>query len=140
MRKLFTLLIYLFCCISVLRSQTYTIVIKNGRVIDPKNNINDVMDVAISNGKIVQVGKDIDASKASQVVNAQGFIVTPGLIDIHTHNFVGTNANQAYMNGPLGVAPDGFTFRSGVTTVVDAGSSGWRTFADFKKNIIDISQ
>ena len=140
MQKLFTLFISLLYCISVLWSQTYSIVIKDGRVIDPKNNINDVMDVAISSGKIILVGKNIDASKASQVVNAKGLIVTPGLIDIHTHNFVGTNPSQAYMNGPSGVIPDGFTFRSGVTTVVDAGSSGWRTFPDFKKNIIDISQ
>ncbi|HKH63292.1 MAG TPA: amidohydrolase/deacetylase family metallohydrolase, partial [Flavitalea sp.] len=140
MQKLFTLFISLLCCINVLWSQTYSIVIKDGRVIDPKNNINDVMDVAIRSDKIVLVGKNIDASKASQVVNAKGLIVTPGLIDIHTHNFVGTNTNQAYMNGPSGVIPDGFTFRSGVTTVVDAGSSGWRTFPDFKKNIIDISQ
>jgi len=66
--------------------------------------------------------------------------VMPGLIDIHTHNFVGTNPDQAYMNGPSGVIPDGFTFRTGVTTIVDAGSSGWRTFPEFKKNIIDRSQ
>lgn len=124
----------------VIRAQTYSIVIKEGRVIDPKNGINEVMDVAIQNGKIALVAKNIDASKAAQLVNAKGMIVTPGLIDMHTHNFVGTNLNQAYMNGPAGVIPDGFTFRSGVTTVVDAGSSGWRTFPEFKKNIIDISQ
>ena len=109
-------------------------------MIDPKNNINGVMDIAIHAGKIIAVAKNIDASKAGQVVNAKGLIVTPGLIDIHTHNFVGVNADQAYMNGPAGVIPDGFTFRSGVTTVVDAGSSGWRTFPEFKKNIIDQSQ
>lgn len=121
-------------------SQTYNIVIKDGHVIDPKNNIDGVMDVAIHDGKIVQVAKNIDAKQAAQVVNAKGFYVTPGLIDIHTHNFVGTNGDQAYMNGPAGVIPDGFTFRSGVTTIVDAGSSGWRTFPEFKKNIIDRSQ
>jgi len=109
-------------------------------VIDPKNNINEVMDIAIQDGKVIMVAKKIDAAKAGQVVNAKGLFVTPGLIDIHTHNFVGTNADQAYMNGPAGVIPDGFTFRSGVTTIVDAGSSGWRTFPDFKKNIIDKSQ
>jgi dihydroorotase len=53
---------------------------------------------------------------------------------------VGTNLDQAYMNGPSGVIPDGFTFRCGVTTVADAGSSGWRTFPEFKKNIIDKAQ
>lgn len=121
-------------------SQTYSIVIKDGHVIDPKNNIDGVMDVAIQDGKIVQVAKNIDAKQGVQVVNAKGFYVTPGLIDIHTHNFVGTNGDQAYMNGPAGVLPDGFTFRCGVTTIVDAGSSGWRTFPEFKKNIIDRSQ
>ncbi len=121
-------------------SQTYSIVIKDGHVIDPKNNIDGVMDVAIQDGKIVLVAKNIDTKQAAQVVNAKGFYVTPGLIDIHTHNFVGTNGDQAYMNGPAGVIPDGFTFRSGVTTIVDAGSSGWRTFPEFKKNIIDRSQ
>ena len=121
-------------------SQTYSIVIKDGHVIDPKNNIDAVMDIAIQEGKIVQVAKNIDTKQAVQVVNAKGFYVTPGLIDIHTHNFVGTNGDQAYMNGPAGVIPDGFTFRSGVTTIVDAGSSGWRTFPEFKKNIIDRSQ
>jgi dihydroorotase len=125
---------------NIIYSQTYDIVIKGGHVIDAKNNIDEVMDIAVSNGKIVQVAKSITPSNALQVVNAKGLYVTPGLIDIHTHNFVGTNLNQAYMNGPNAVAPDGFTFRVGVTTVVDAGSSGWRTFPEFKKNIIDNSQ
>lgn len=120
-------------------SQSYSIVIKDGHVIDPKNNINDVMDVAIADGKIVAVAKNIDASKATQVVNAKGLYVTPGLIDIHTHNFAGTNADQYLMNAPGGLPPDGFTLRNGVTTVADAGSSGWKTFPLFKQNIIDKS-
>ena len=140
MQKTLSILLPLLCCLHVIWAQPYNIVIKDGHVIDPKNNFNEVMDVAILNGKIAMVAKNIDASKAIQVVNAKGLIVTPGLVDIHTHNFVGTNADQAYMNGPSGVIPDGFTFRTGVTTVVDAGSSGWRNFPDFKKNIIDRSQ
>jgi len=92
-------------------AQPYSILIKNGRVIDPKNNIDAVMDIAVSNsGKIAQVAKDIDPKQATQVIDAKGLIVTPGLVDIHTHNFVGPNADQAYMNGPGGVLPDGFTF------------------------------
>jgi len=66
--------------------------------------------------------------------------VTPGLIDIHVHAFEGTNLDQAYMDGPEGVRPDEHSLNAGVTTVVDAGSSGWRTFEIFKKNIIDKSQ
>jgi len=140
MGKVCSLLFLLLINANLLFSQTYSLVIKEGHVIDPKNGIDAVMDVAINDGKIVQVAKNIDASQAVQVVNAKGLYVTPGIIDIHTHNFVGTNLDQAYMNGPGGVIPDGFTLRCGVTTVVDAGSSGWRTFPDFKKNIIDRSQ
>lgn len=140
MRKIFVFLFCLLCCLTVLWSQTYSIVIKDGHVIDPKNNINEVMDLAIHNGKIILVAKNIDPGKAAQVVSAKGLFVTPGLIDIHTHNFVGVNADQGFMNGPSGVIPDGFTFRSGVTTIVDAGSSGWRNFPEFRKNIIDKSQ
>lgn len=140
MGKIFLFLFSLVSSTNLLWSQTYSLVIKDGHVIDPKNNIDKVMDIAINDGKIIQVAKNIDARQAVQVVNAKGFYVTPGLIDIHTHNFVGTNPDQAYMSGPGGVIPDGFTFRSGVTTVVDAGSSGWRTFPEFKKNIIDRSQ
>ena len=140
MRKIFLSLFLLLFFTNIISSQTYSIVIKDGHVIDPKNNIDEIMDIAINNGKIVQVAKNIDTGNALQVVNAKGLYVTPGLIDIHTHNFAGTNPDQAYMNGPNAVAPDGFTFRVGVTTVVDAGSSGWRTFPEFKKNIIDKSQ
>ena len=139
MRKII-LFFFSLLTINILWSQNYSIVIKGGHVIDPKNNINEIMDIAITSGKITLVAKKIDTARAGQVVNAKGLFVTPGLIDIHTHNFVGTNADQAYMNGPAGVIPDGHTFRSGVTTIVDAGSSGWRTFPEFKKNIIDRSQ
>jgi len=140
MKKIYLSLFSLLFFTSVTLSQTYSIVIKSGHVIDPKNNIDEITDIAIANGKIALVAKNIDTTNASQVVNAKGFYVTPGLIDIHTHNFAGTNLDQAYMNGPNAVAPDGFTFRTGVTTVVEAGSSGWRTFPEFKKNIIDKSQ
>ena len=121
-------------------SQNYDIVIKGGHVIDPKNNIDEVMDVAIDSGKIAMVLKNINAANASQVVNAEGMYVTPGLIDIHTHDFWGTEPNQQYENGNLAIQPDGFTFRNGVTTVVDAGSSGWRTFPAFKAQTIDVSK
>ena len=121
-------------------SQNYDIVIKNGHVIDPKNNIDEIMDVAIDSGKIAMVAKNINSGNASQVVNAEGMYVTPGLIDIHTHDFWGTEPNHQYENGNLAIQPDGFTFRNGVTTVVDAGSSGWRTFPAFKAQTIDVSK
>lgn len=140
MRNLFVWLLFSFCWISLTHAQTYSIVIKDGHVIDPKNNIDGIMDVAINGGKIVQVAKNIDGKKAQQVVNAKGLYVMPGLIDIHSHNFFGTEPDHYLSNGLVAVAPDGFTFRVGVTTVVDAGGAGWRSFPTFKKNIIDNSQ
>lgn len=134
-------MLFLLCLFSrVSIAQSYDIVIKGGHVIDPKNNIDAVMNVAISDGKIALVSKDIDAKQATQVVDAKGMYVVPGLIDIHTHDFYGTEPDHQYENGNLGIAPDGFTFRNGVTTVVDAGSSGWRTFPTFKSQTIDVSK
>ncbi len=138
MQKLFFLL--LVCLSYSGRAQPYSLVIKGGHVIDPKNNLNGIMDVAINDGKIVQVAKTIDAKGATQVVDAKGLYVTPGLIDIHTHVFFGTNLDQTYSNGPNALPPDSFTFRNGVTTIVDAGCSGWRDFETFKKQTIDLSQ
>ncbi|HVU94692.1 MAG TPA: amidohydrolase/deacetylase family metallohydrolase [Puia sp.] len=137
-RVLFSLAIFLLLCL-IGQGQSFDIVIHGGHVIDPKNNIDELMDVGIINGEISAVAKHIDTSEASQVVNATGLYVTPGLIDIHTHDFFGTEPEHYLSNGFYAVAPDGFTFRNGVTTVVDAGSAGWKTFATFKKNIIDHS-
>jgi dihydroorotase len=89
---------------------------------------------------VVNVGKNIDPKLAVQVVNATGMYVIPGIIDIHSHNFFGTEENHAYSNGVSALPPDGFTFRNGVTTVVDAGGSGWKNFHTFKKNVIANSQ
>ncbi|MEJ7589398.1 MAG: amidohydrolase/deacetylase family metallohydrolase [Ferruginibacter sp.] len=139
MRKIYLVLL-LLCLVHNICAQNFDIVIRGGHVIDPKNNIDAIMDIGVRNGKIMQVANKLDTLGAIQVVDATGLYVTPGLIDMHTHNFAGTIAGQAYMNGPSAVAPDGFTFRTGVTTVVDAGSSGWSTFPEFKNNIIDRSQ
>ena len=137
-----TLLVLMLCLLAptFLFAQTYNIVIKGGHVIDPKNNIDGPMDIAVKDGKIVLVARNIDAKEGIQVVDATGMYVTPGLIDNHVHVFHGPNLNQGIMNGPSSVPPDGFTFRVGVTTVVDAGSAGWRNFADFKRQVIDVSQ
>ncbi|WP_276373657.1 amidohydrolase/deacetylase family metallohydrolase [Chryseolinea sp. H1M3-3] len=119
------------------KSQEYTLIIKGGHVIDLKNNINEIMDVAILENKIVSVAKNIDAKKAAQVIDAKGLYVTPGIIDIHSHNFFGTEPDHYLGNGLEALPPDGFTFRSGVTTVVDAGGAGWKTFSAFKTQTID---
>jgi dihydroorotase len=141
MRKLCIFFVSILLPIALFaQTKPYNIIIKGGHVIDPKNNINRVMDVAITDGKISKVASSIDASQASHLVNASGMYVTPGLIDIHGHVFAGTEPNHMYSNGFNSVMPDGFYQRVGVTTVVDAGGSGWRDFPTFKKNIIDNSQ
>ncbi|MFI6289586.1 amidohydrolase/deacetylase family metallohydrolase [Streptomyces sp. NPDC051018] len=119
-------------------AEAYDLVIRRGHVIDPKNSLNGVRDIAVKDGKIAKVAKRIDASAAEKTVDAAGEYITPGLIDMHAHLFPGPE--DAYANGGNGVAPDGFTFRSGVTTVVDAGSAGASNFDMFKKNIVDRSK
>lgn len=141
MKKGFGLLwMLLIFCSDIATAQLYDIVVKGGHVIDAKNNIDAVMDVAIADGKVVQVAADIDGKQASQTVDAKGLYVTPGLIDLHAHVFFGTEPDHYLSNGLVAVVPDGFTFRVGVTTVVDAGGAGWKSFPVFKKNIIDNSQ
>lgn len=135
MRILILIFTLFFSTIGV--AQEYTILLKGGHVIDAKNNINEVMDVAIANDKVVSVAKNIDAKKAAQVVDVKGMYVTPGLIDIHGHVYAGTEADHYLSNGLEALAPDGFTFRVGVTTVVDAGGAGWKTFDAFKRQTID---
>jgi dihydroorotase len=122
---------------SPILAQEFTILIKGGHVIDPKNNINQLMDVAILEDKVVQVAQNIDSKRAAQVIDAKGMYVTPGIIDIHSHNFFGTEPDHYLGNGLEALPPDGFTFRSGVTTVVDVGGAGWKTFSTFKRQTID---
>lgn len=117
-------------------AQQYTLLIKGGHVLDPKNGIDAVMDIALLNDTIAKVAANIDVATAKKVIDAKGLYVTPGLIDIHTHNFIGTTPNRYLNNSYDAVAPDGFTFRCGVTTVVDAGSSGWRNFEQFLNQTI----
>ncbi|MDE0163921.1 MAG: amidohydrolase/deacetylase family metallohydrolase [Bryobacterales bacterium] len=137
--KLSTLLIGLLLIPCSLMSQTYDLLLKGGNVIDPRNGINAPMDVAVSGNKIARVAESISPTDAKMTVDVSGFYVTPGLVDIHVHVYTGTGNKNSY-TGDRSVYPDGFTFRSGVTTVVDAGSSGWTNFPDFKNRVIDISK
>lgn len=113
----------------------YDLLLKGGHVIDPKNRISKVMDVAIAGGKIAKVAPDIPASDAKRVANVRGLYVTPGLIDIHVHVYTGTGLRA--LTGDSSVQPDAFAFRTGVTTMVDAGTSGYRNFPDFRQRVID---
>ena len=135
-------MISMLCLLAVnrLEAQQIDILLKGGHVIDPKNKIDGQMDVAITNGKIFQVAKDIPAKSAKKVIDVSGLYVTPGIIDMHVHAFIGTDVDAYIANGLTSVPPDAFTFRAGVTTVVDAGSSGWRNFRLFKKQTIDRAQ
>jgi dihydroorotase len=122
------------------QAQEIDLLLKGGHVIDPKNQIDSKMDVAIVKGKIAQVAADIFVKNAKTVIDVTGLYVTPGLIDMHVHVFQGTETDAYIANGFASLPPDGFTFRVGVTTVVDAGSAGWRNFRLFKKQTIDRSQ
>jgi len=108
--------------------QSFDLLIKGGKVIDPSQDLEDLRDVAIRDGKIARLERDIPAGQASQVVDASGKIVTPGLIDVHTHVF-------PYV-GPYGIEPDPYCVRRGTTTALDAGTSGAFTFPAFRKFII----
>src|SRR5262245_22183825 len=124
---------------SAMAAQTnYDLLLQGGRVIDPKNGIDGRMDVAIANGKIARVASSIPAADARRVANVSGLLVTPGLIDIHVHVY--QRPENRSLERDSSVQPDAHTFRSGVTTVVDAGTSGWRTFPNFKARVIDKSQ
>lgn len=129
--------LFLFPYVS--QGQQIDLLLKGGHVIDPKNKIDYKMDVAIVGGKIYKVAADIPVNTAKKTVNVSGLYVTPGLIDIHGHVFHGTKQDHYLSNGLDALPPDGFTFRSGVTTIADAGGSGWKNFDIFKKNVIDQS-
>ncbi len=122
------------------QTQPYTLLLKGGHVIDSKNGIDGPMDVAIAGTTIGLVAPDIDQGLAVSVIDVSGMYVTPGLIDMHVHVFQGNDLDAYIADGQTSVSPDGFTFRSGVTTVVDAGSAGWRNFPLFKAQTIDRSQ
>lgn len=104
------------------------LLLKGGEVIDPSQDIRAKLDVAVTDGVISAVAPDIDPSGASRVINADGNIVIPGMIDLHTHVYEGVNQN--------GINPDLAGVRSGVTTVLDAGSAGCYTFGGFPSYVV----
>jgi dihydroorotase len=117
----------------------YDLLLQGGRVIDSKNNISAIRDVAIKNGAIAAVAPRLNPTDALKVVNVAGLIVAPGLVDIHVHVFAGTGERASYA-GDNSLYPDPLTLRAGVTTVADAGCSGWRNFEDFQERIINRSK
>jgi len=110
----------------------YDLILKGGSVVDPAQNIHRVLDVAIKDGKIASLQEDIPQEKARDVIDVTGKVVTPGLIDLHTH---------AYWGGTgLGIKPDPVSRETGVTTFVDAGSAGAGNFIGFKEYVIERSK
>ena len=120
--------------------QNYDLVIKNGHIIDKKNNIDFIGDIGISNGIIKYVGEELPINSSRKIINAESLIVAPGLIDIHSHNFHGTIPNRYLSNSFSALPPDGFSFRSGITTIVDVGGAGWKNFEVFKEQVIEKSK
>lgn len=114
----------------------YDLLLKNGHIIDPVNQINGPGDVAISGGKIARVGASLPADEAVQTIDVSGLYVTPGLLDIHTHVYKFRPTEKSYIES---VNPDAHLLASGVTTTVDTGSAGWQHFLDFKEHTIDRS-
>jgi dihydroorotase len=116
----------------------YDLLLKGGHVIDRRNGVSALRDVAISQGRIAAVEQNISPSRANRTIDVSSLYVAPGLVDMHVHAFAASMARE-YI-GENCVRPDGFTFRSGVTTVVDAGSSGWRNFGEFRDQIVNRSK
>ncbi|MEX0593673.1 MAG: amidohydrolase/deacetylase family metallohydrolase [Balneolaceae bacterium] len=104
-------------------AQQMDMLLKGGHVMDPKNGIDEVMDVGITDGIISHVASNLSESNAEQVIDVSGHLVTPGIIDLHGHL------------SPIADPPDGFTFRAGVTTMIDAGTFGWRNLALAKEQV-----
>ncbi len=115
--------------IGTANQKSYDLLIRGGRVIDPSQNLDSVRDVGVRQGKIATIAPEIAANQASQVIDATGKMVTPGLIDLHTHVF-------PYV-GPYAIEPDPYFVNRGVTSVIDAGTSGAFTFAAFRRFIIE---
>jgi len=112
-----------------------SVLLKGGHVIDPLNGIDAIQDIVIQDGKIAAIGDNLEKSEC-KTIDLSGLIVTPGLVDIHTHLFASANIPEAWA-GDYSVYPDCFSFRTGVTTMVDAGSSGWKNFLQFRSTVIE---
>jgi len=110
----------------------FELVLRGGRVVDPSQKLDAVTDVAFSGGKVAMVGNALKADAGTDVRDVSGYIVTPGLIDLHTHVYWGGTS--------LGIDAEEFCRTSGVTTAVDTGSAGPGNFAGFRKHVIEPSQ
>src|SRR5258708_25766085 len=111
---------------------SYDLILRGGRVVDPSQKLDAVTDVAFADGKVARIGAGLRPDAKTDVRDVSSRIVTPGLIDLHTHVYWGGTS--------LGVDAEDFCRRSGVTTAVDTGSAGPGNFAGFRKHVIEPSQ
>ena len=111
---------------------SYDLILRGGRVVDPSQKLDAVTDVAFADGKVARIGAGLRPDAKTDVHDVSGRIVTPGLIDLHTHVYWGGTS--------LGVDAEDFCRRSGVTTAVDTGSAGPGNFAGFRKHVIERSE
>src|SRR6516165_9119285 len=110
---------------------TYDLILRGGRVIDPSQKLDAEVDVAFSQGRVARIGSGLNADASTDVREVSGHIVTPGLIDLHTHVYWGGTA--------LGIDAEDYCRKSGVTTAIDTGSAGPGNFAGFRKHVIEHS-
>ncbi len=134
------IIVFLIFSVNISFAQKYDILIKGGHLIDPKNRIDQKMDIAIIGGKIAKVTSQIPENSAKKVIQADGMYITPGLIDMHAHVFWGVKPDSYISNSYTSLPPDGFTFRVGITTIVDAGSAGWRNIRLFEEQTVKQSK
>src|SRR3954452_7227630 len=111
---------------------SYDLILRGARLIDASQKIDAVRDVAFAQGKVARIGAGLQADAATEVCNLSGAILTPGLIDLHTHVYWGGTA--------LGIDAEDFCRRSGVTTPIDTGSAGPGNFLGFRKHVIERSE
>ncbi len=117
----------------------FDLLLQHGHVVDAKNGISGIRDVGIKDGKVAAVAEHLDAADALKTVDVSGLYVSPGLVDMHVHVYAGTGERGSYA-GDDSLYPDGYMLRVGVTSVADAGCSGYRNFEDFKQRVIDRSK
>lgn len=117
----------------------FDLVLKGGHLIDPQNGIDAPKDIGIKGKVVAAVDAALPTEGAGQVIDVSGLYVTPGLVDIHIHAYA-TAGHRNTWAGDNSILPDGFSFRTGVTTLVDTGSAGWRNFEDFRYRVIDRCQ
>ena len=111
---------------------TYDLLIKGGTLIDPAQGIHAKKDVAFAKSIVTEIGDELPKAEAHEIIDASGYLVTPGMIDLHVHVFYGVSH--------YGIHPDPTCLARGATTVVDAGSAGADTFPGFRKYVIDVSE